>query len=630
MNTACAFVLFLLLLVSVSAGSHTLTGLATYIRENAFSASLMLDDITVGYYDSETKIYVARGNTTNEDDVIDPNIVRTVDENVLNHFQKISRRLRPVNETESYEVHQVVTFCEQSDNNLGQITTKTAYQGSTFDELHFFDGKFTYQLFSNYTEPEKIRNLERSKSRLENFYYPACIKMLKNYLKTRETQLNRKVKPLVRLIQKANSDSGGSRVSCLSSGFYPRHINLTLFRDGQPVSDHEITGGDRLPNADGTYQMRKSLEISAADKHKYTCSVTHLSLDNTLDNTLDFSEPFKSVILSVLIVLALVLVFGTGVVIYIYIRRKRRAAPKEHVETWYYDSETKIYVARGNTTNEEDVIDPSTIKDVGENVLNHFIERSRRLRPVNETESYVVHQVVTFCEQSDNNLGQITTKTAYQGSTFDELHFFDGKFTYQLFSNYTGPEKIRNLERSKSRLENFYYPACIKMLKNYLKTRETQLNRKVKPLVRLIQKANSDSGGSRVSCLASGFYPRHINLTLFRDGQPVSDHEITGGDLLPNADGTYQMRKSLEISAADKHKYTCSVTHLTLDNTLDVTLDFSESKNQSVILSVLIVLALVLVFGTGVIIYIRRKRRADSSRSDYSAAPPEEHTETTA
>ncbi len=39
-------------------------------------------------------------------------------------------------------------------------------------------------------------------------------------------------------------------VSCLVTGFYPRHINL---------------------------------EISAADKHKYTCSATHLSLDNKLD-----------------------------------------------------------------------------------------------------------------------------------------------------------------------------------------------------------------------------------------------------------------------------------------------------------------------------------------------------------
>ncbi len=75
-----------------------------------------------------------------------------------------------------------------------------------------------------------------------------------------------------------------------------------------------------------------------------------------------------------------------------------------------------------------------------------------------------------------------------------------------------------------------------------------------------------------MSCLATGFYPRHINLTLFRDEQPVADHEITGGDLLPNGDGTYQMRKSLEISAADKHKYTCSVTHLSLDNKLVIDL----------------------------------------------------------
>uniref|UniRef100_A0A8C2CMH8 Ig-like domain-containing protein n=1 Tax=Cyprinus carpio TaxID=7962 RepID=A0A8C2CMH8_CYPCA len=339
MNTACALVCFLLLSVSVLTGSHTLMGLATSIRgEKAFSASIMLDDITVGYYDSETKIYVARGNTTNEDDVIDPNTVRAVSENVLNHFTERSHCLRPVNDTENHVVYQVVSFCEQSDNKLGKITSKTAYQGSTIDELHIFDGKFGYKLFSNCTEPEKIRNLERSKSNLEELYYPACTKMLKNYLKKRETQLNRKVKPQVRLIQKANSDSGGSRVSCLATGFYPRHINLTLFRDGQPVSDHEITGGDLLPNADGTYQMRKSLEISAADKHKYTCAVTHLSLDVTLG--FDLSEPFKTAILSVLIVLALV--FGTGVVLYKW--RKRQAdssrsgysaasTSNEHVET---------------------------------------------------------------------------------------------------------------------------------------------------------------------------------------------------------------------------------------------------------------------------------------------------------
>lgn len=335
MKTHCALICFLLVPVSVFAGSHTLRALATYIGgERTFSASIMLDDITVGYYNHGTKIYVARGNNTNEDDVVDPDDLKYLSENVLDHFTEISHLLRPDKNTESHEVYQVMDLCEQRDDKSGQMISKTAYRGSTVEELCFFDGKFTYQTFSNYTEQELKLNLELSKLRFKDLYYPFCIKTLNNYLKKREPQVNRKVKPQARLIQKANSDSGGFRVSCLVTGFYPRHINLTLFRDEQPVADHEITGGDLLPNGDGTYQMRKSLEISAADKHKYTCSVTHLSLDNKLDIDLEFDpgEPFKSVISSVLIVLALVLVlFGTAAVIHKC--RKRRAGSEEHVET---------------------------------------------------------------------------------------------------------------------------------------------------------------------------------------------------------------------------------------------------------------------------------------------------------
>ncbi|XP_016375178.1 class I histocompatibility antigen, F10 alpha chain-like [Sinocyclocheilus rhinocerous] len=232
--------LFVLLLpTAASKGSHSLWLLATYIKGQSpfpkFGITYMLDDIIIGYYDSERKLHLVRGNTTEDDDTFGENY----------HMDIILRLL----------------------------------------QYHY-----------------------------ENFYYSLCMETLKGYLKKRGNQVNRKVKPRVRLIQKANSDSGGFRVSCLATGFYPRHINLTLFRDKQSVADHEITGGDLLPNADGTYQMRKSLEIRAADKHKYTCSATHLSLDNKLDVTLEFE--FKSMIPSILIVLALVLMFGTGAVIY--------------------------------------------------------------------------------------------------------------------------------------------------------------------------------------------------------------------------------------------------------------------------------------------------------------------------
>ncbi|XP_031421482.2 T-cell surface glycoprotein CD1b3-like [Clupea harengus] len=131
---------------------------------------------------------------------------------------------------------------------------------------------------------------------------------------------------------------------------------------------------------------------------------------------------------------------------------------------------------------------------------------------------------------------------------------------------------------------------------------ETGMLRKIKPRVRLFQKALPDSGGMKVTCLATGFYPRHINMTLFRDGQPLDSHQITGGELLPNGDGTYQMRKSLEVSTDDlkeNYQYTCKAEHLSLDNRLDIPLDYEPYPGQK---HVVVVLLIALVCLTVVII----------------------------
>ncbi|XP_052454020.1 zinc-alpha-2-glycoprotein [Carassius gibelio] len=320
---AITLILLVLFVPAVtSKGSHSLSLHATYIKGNTlfpeYSYTLMLDDVVLGLFNSKTWTYVPRGNTTDEDNVIDPQHLHTVSKNMYDDFVERWIVMDGGNLTGSLQVHQKMVLCELLNNDKpGQMMTRSASKGLTTDELRYLDGKFYYQGTSYVTQQELEPYLELSKFFHENVYYPACINTLKNYLKKRGNQVNRKVKPRFKLIQKAKLD-GGSRVSCLATGFYPRHINLTLFRDGQPVSDHEITGGDLLPNDDGTYQMRKSLEISRADTHTYTCSVTHLSLDNKLDIDLEFdhSEPFKSLIPSVLIVLALVLVFGTGLIIY--------------------------------------------------------------------------------------------------------------------------------------------------------------------------------------------------------------------------------------------------------------------------------------------------------------------------
>ncbi|XP_051758591.1 hereditary hemochromatosis protein homolog [Ctenopharyngodon idella] len=184
-------------------------------------------------------------------------------------------------------------------------------------------------------------------------------------------------------------------------------------------------------------------------------------------------------------------------------------------------------------------------------------------------------------------------------------------------------DQVKQL-RIKFLYENVYHPICIKVLQRYLNMEKNNVMRKVKPRVRLMRKTLTDSQGLQISCLATGFYPRHINLTLFRDGQPVDDDQITGGEILPNRDGTYQMRKSLVISAEElreKHKYNCTMKHLNLDNKLDITFDVAEcdpgSLSLSVVISVLVLLCVAVLIITALIIW-RKKRHAAGRVSEMS------------
>ncbi|XP_051741116.1 major histocompatibility complex class I-related gene protein-like isoform X2 [Ctenopharyngodon idella] len=273
----------------------------------------------------------------------------------------------------------------------------------------------------------------------------------------------------------------------------------------------------------------------------------------------------------------------------------------DDITVGYYNSTT--YIPRGNTTNEDDVIDSDYIKVISGYMYDSFLRRSALLRQDSQNDSLDVYQTLVFCELLDlDKPGQMIIKDSARGSTTDELHYFNNTFTYTVTVNIKQELIKPHLEVFKQEFAHTFHPVCIKTLKNYLKKREDQINRKT-PNIRFIQKANSDSGGSRVSCLATGFYPRHINLTLFRDGQPVSDHEITGGDLLPNGDGTYQMRKSLEISA-DKHKYTCSATHLSLDNKLIIDLEDEPSRLHIGVAVVMLVCAISVILA---VVWMRRQ-----------------------
>uniref|UniRef100_A0A4W5MSG9 Ig-like domain-containing protein n=1 Tax=Hucho hucho TaxID=62062 RepID=A0A4W5MSG9_9TELE len=244
----------------------------------------MLDDVQLGYYDSNSWRFISRtdGNIDEEYE----RAAQGASWDVYLSMRKRSSLLQHrFNSTTGIFVHQRRIGCELVDNEKqGQLMIKEAFNGIDAGVLNF--NKLQYNYHPKW--PELEFNQQRTQyvqMCLDKVYLPICIKSLKDFLK-KEKLVMRKVRPRVRLISKESTDSERANITCLAFGFYPRHINLTLLRDGQPVAAHELKGGQLLPNGDWTYQLRKSLTITVQElreRHNYTCTANHISMDNKLD-----------------------------------------------------------------------------------------------------------------------------------------------------------------------------------------------------------------------------------------------------------------------------------------------------------------------------------------------------------
>uniref|UniRef100_A0A8C7KM33 Ig-like domain-containing protein n=1 Tax=Oncorhynchus kisutch TaxID=8019 RepID=A0A8C7KM33_ONCKI len=240
-----------------------------------FTVVVMLDDVQVTYYDSNMKHFIYRGHNTSdkihEDEAQDGAYVFRI---MYHHMKERYFHLKHhLNLTEGVQVQQRMAGCEMFDNGEpALIMTKNTFNAVFVDHAIYYNmTHFTYDAGQLLQGWDGMRQLQE-KILYENVLLTLCIRTLKTILE-RERRTKRFLE-------------GSFQVSCLAFGFYPRHINMTLLRDGQPVAEQELTGGEVLPSGDGTYQLRKSLEVSTEElkkRHNYTCTASHLSLDNKLD-----------------------------------------------------------------------------------------------------------------------------------------------------------------------------------------------------------------------------------------------------------------------------------------------------------------------------------------------------------
>uniref|UniRef100_W5KCC3 Ig-like domain-containing protein n=1 Tax=Astyanax mexicanus TaxID=7994 RepID=W5KCC3_ASTMX len=106
-----------------------------------------------------------------------------------------------------------------------------------------------------------------------------CVDWLTNFMESEKESRRNDSPPVVHAFAtKSVRDPKKLRLTCLITGFYPKDVKMSLRKFTTEIPDHLITSSGIRPNDDGTYQLRKSVEISGDDPADYDCYVNHSSL----------------------------------------------------------------------------------------------------------------------------------------------------------------------------------------------------------------------------------------------------------------------------------------------------------------------------------------------------------------
>nr|ABN14357.1 MHC class I antigen [Gasterosteus aculeatus] len=242
----------------------------------------------------------------------------------------------------------------------------------------------------------------------------------------------------------------------------------------------------------------------------------------------------------------------------------------------------------------------------------------------NQTGGVHIYQRMAGCEW-DNETNEVKgyIQDGYNGEDFISFDLQTDRWIAAKQQAVRIQQMLDHNRAFKAQNKNFLTHVCPEGLKKFLSYGRSSLMRTERPSVSLLQKTPS----SPVSCHATGFYPDRADLFWRKDGEELHE-DVDLGEILPNHDGTFQMRVDLKLSsvpAKDWRRYDCVFQLSGVDEDIVTKLDKTrtntgrsetrsgegEKPAASTFIIIIIAVAVLVIIAAVVGFKVHRKRNDD-------------------
>ncbi|XP_038672229.1 H-2 class I histocompatibility antigen, Q9 alpha chain-like isoform X1 [Scyliorhinus canicula] len=292
------------------------------------------------------------------------------------------------------------------------------------------------------------------------------------------------------------------------------------------------------------------------------------------------------------------------------------------VEVHYYDSHEKKLLPRQRWMEESEGPDywerQQRILRSAEQVQKTNIKTA--MERTNQTSGIHVLQVLYGCELGEDSSVRGFHQHGWDGR--DSIGFDTESMVWVAAVPWTLVTKIKwdrdpGFNQGKKR---YLEGTCVQWLKTYLEQGKRKL-KPVPPQVFINVDKATDTNPDQLSCLVTGFYPGQIEVTLLRNGEPITDTFSTG--VLPNHNDSYQLRRWSQINPEDGATYSCQFEQgekgaetRDWDGTFRGTPRSPEGTNLGLIIGIVVAVGALIAVAIGVAMW---KEKGGKNRAGYSS-----------